>query len=231
VETGGPKRNDHVRWTRSWLVALSVVIAWLGALPLGWPPRHPRADGCEPSAAACKPRRGVFGGRHMDHAFHRHAAAADPGRYRLYGACPTHNLVFDLTRWWSGVVFFVRIVDATLPSVAPAAVLLGGRHRQHALCRDPLGWPEFAIPAHGRGAVDADRRSHSLWRPAVFLARQEGVRIAEYQRWSSGVAVSGMHDTRFYGMHFVAAGRGMSMRWGLAASQQMLALVVAMLDL
>jgi hypothetical protein len=63
----------------------------------------------------------------------------------------------------------------------------------------------------------------------VFLARQDGVRLL-ISAVAFGVAVSGMHYTAMYGMHFVPlSGAGHAHGGGLAASQQMLALVVALL--
>jgi len=63
----------------------------------------------------------------------------------------------------------------------------------------------------------------------VFLARQDGVRL-RLSAAAFGVAVSGMHYTAMYGTHFVplshASPHSMA---GLAASQQILALVVAVL--
>jgi hypothetical protein len=63
----------------------------------------------------------------------------------------------------------------------------------------------------------------------VFLARQDGVRLI-ISAIAFGFAVSGMHYTAMYGMHFVARSETShhSMA-GLAASQQILALVVALL--
>ncbi len=63
----------------------------------------------------------------------------------------------------------------------------------------------------------------------AFLARQDGVRLT-LSSIAFGVAVSGMHYTAMYGMHFVplseAAHRHLG---GLAASQQILSVVVAVL--
>jgi NO-binding membrane sensor protein with MHYT domain len=63
----------------------------------------------------------------------------------------------------------------------------------------------------------------------VFLARQDGIRLIA-SSIAFGVAVSGMHYTAMYGMHFAppseAAHHHLS---GLAASQQILSVVVAVL--
>src|ERR1700709_934799 len=126
-------------------------------------------------------------------------------------------------------LFFVSIGDATLPRVASAAVLLGagivsmhyvGIHGlagnfaiQHDLSMVALSTLSAVVAAYGG--------------LRVFLARQDGVRLL-ISAVAFGVAVSGMHYTAMYGMHFVAAGEGHAhVGGGLAASQQMLALVVA----
>jgi hypothetical protein len=63
----------------------------------------------------------------------------------------------------------------------------------------------------------------------VFLARQDGVRLM-ISAIAFGFAVSGMHYTAMYGMHFVPlAGAPHHQIGGLAASQQILSLVVALL--
>src|ERR1700738_1555622 len=63
----------------------------------------------------------------------------------------------------------------------------------------------------------------------AFLARQDGVRLIA-SSIAFGVAVSGMHYTAMYGMHFVPlSGASQHHAEGLAASQQILAVVVAVL--
>jgi len=63
----------------------------------------------------------------------------------------------------------------------------------------------------------------------AFLARQGGVRLI-FSAIAFGVAVSGMHYTAMYGMHFVPLSEAAHHHMGgLAASPQVLALVVAML--
>jgi NO-binding membrane sensor protein with MHYT domain len=127
-------------------------------------------------------------------------------------------------------LFFVSIGDATLPRVASAAVLLGagivsmhyvGIHGlagnfaiQHDLSMVALSILIAVVTAYGG--------------LRVFLARQDGVRLL-ISAAAFGVAVSGMHYTAMYGMHFVPAAAGHAHVGGLAASQQMLALVVALL--
>lgn len=63
----------------------------------------------------------------------------------------------------------------------------------------------------------------------IYLARQGGVRLA-LSAVAFGVAVSGMHYTAMYGMHFVplVAGHHHAIG-GLVASQQLLSLAVALL--
>jgi NO-binding membrane sensor protein with MHYT domain/DNA-binding LytR/AlgR family response regulator len=63
----------------------------------------------------------------------------------------------------------------------------------------------------------------------AFLARQDGVRLIA-SSIAFGVAVSGMHYTAMYGMHFVPiSGASHHHAEGLAASQQMLSVIVAVL--
>jgi diguanylate cyclase len=63
----------------------------------------------------------------------------------------------------------------------------------------------------------------------VFLARQDGIRLIA-SSIAFGVAVSGMHYTAMYGMHFVTLPAGShDQAGGLAASQQILSIIVAVL--
>jgi NO-binding membrane sensor protein with MHYT domain len=63
----------------------------------------------------------------------------------------------------------------------------------------------------------------------AFLARQDGVRLIA-SSIAFGVAVSGMHYTAMYGMHFVPVSDAVHHHGGgLAASQQILSVVVAVL--
>jgi NO-binding membrane sensor protein with MHYT domain len=127
-------------------------------------------------------------------------------------------------------LFFVSIGDATLPRVASAAVLLGaGIVSMHYVGIHGLAG-NFAI-RHDFGMVVlsiliAVVTAYGGLR--VFLARQDGVRLL-ISAVAFGVAVSGMHYTAMYGMHFVPVGEGHAHVGGLAASQQMLSLVVALL--
>jgi NO-binding membrane sensor protein with MHYT domain len=127
-------------------------------------------------------------------------------------------------------LFFVSIGEPSLPRVASAAALLGaGIVSMHYVGIHGLSG-NFAI-RHDLGMVAlsiliAVVTAYGGLR--VFLARQDGVRLL-ISAVAFGVAVSGMHYTAMYGMHFVAPGAGHAHAGGLAASQQMLALVVAML--
>ena len=63
----------------------------------------------------------------------------------------------------------------------------------------------------------------------AFLARQDGIRLI-VSSIAFGVAVSGMHYTAMHGMHFVPLSEGSHAHaGGLAASQQILSVVVAVL--
>jgi NO-binding membrane sensor protein with MHYT domain len=63
----------------------------------------------------------------------------------------------------------------------------------------------------------------------AFLARQDGIRLV-LSSIAFGVAVSGMHYTAMYGMHFVPLSESVHHQvGGLAASQQILSVVVAVL--
>ncbi|MEA2835463.1 MAG: diguanylate cyclase [Bradyrhizobium sp.] len=127
-------------------------------------------------------------------------------------------------------LFFVSIGEPSLPRVASAAVLLGaGIVSMHYVGIHGLAG-NFAI-RHDLGMVAlsiliAVVTAYGGLR--VFLARQDGVRLL-ISAVAFGVAVSGMHYTAMYGMHFVPPGEGHAHAGGLAASQQMLSLVVAML--
>jgi diguanylate cyclase len=127
-------------------------------------------------------------------------------------------------------LFFVSIGEPSLPRVASAAVLLGaGIVSMHYVGIHGLAG-HFAI------RHDAAMVALSILIAVVtaygglraFLARQDGVRLLG-SAVAFGIAVSGMHYTAMYGMHFVAPGDGHAHADGLAASQQMLSLMVALL--
>ncbi|MEA2882033.1 MAG: diguanylate cyclase [Bradyrhizobium sp.] len=127
-------------------------------------------------------------------------------------------------------LFFVSIGDPSLRRVASSAVLLGaGIVSMHYVGIHGLAG-NFAI-RHDLGMVAlsiliAVVTAYGGLR--AFLAQPDGVRLL-VSAVAFGIAVSGMHYTAMYGMHFVAPGEGHAHVGGLAASQQMLSLVVALL--
>ena len=128
-------------------------------------------------------------------------------------------------------LFFVSIGEPTLPRVASSAVLLGlGIVSMHYVGIHGLAG-NFAI-RHDTGMVllsvlVAIGTAYGGLR--AFLARQEGIRLIA-SSVAFGVAVSGMHYTAMDGMHFeplaTAAHHHLG---GLAASQQILSIIVAVL--
>ena len=65
-------------------------------------------------------------------------------------------------------LFFLSIGEPSQRRVISSAVLLGRRHRQHALCRHPRPRRQFCDRARRRDdpAVDRNRDRRGLWRPA-----------------------------------------------------------------
>jgi diguanylate cyclase len=128
-------------------------------------------------------------------------------------------------------LFFVSIGEPSLRRVVSSAVLLGGGiASMHYVGIHGLAG-NFAIehdaPMVLLSVVIAVVAAYGGLR--VFLARQDGVRLI-ISAIAFGFAVSGMHYTAMYGMHFVALGETSHHHMaGLAASQQILALVVALL--
>jgi NO-binding membrane sensor protein with MHYT domain len=128
-------------------------------------------------------------------------------------------------------LFFVSIGDPSLLRVVSSAVLLGaGIVSMHY------------VGIHGLAGNFAIQHDFSMVLLSVaiaivaaygglraFLARQDGVRLI-VSAIAFGVAVSGMHYTAMDGMRFVALSEAAHRHiGGLAASQQMLSLVVALL--
>jgi NO-binding membrane sensor protein with MHYT domain len=128
-------------------------------------------------------------------------------------------------------LFFVSIGEPSLLRVVSSAVLLGaGIVSMHY------------VGIHGLAGNFAIQHDFSMVLLSVgiaivaaygglraFLARQDGVRLI-LSAIAFGVAVSGMHYTAMDGMHFVPMSGGAHAHLGgLAASQQMLSLVVALL--
>ena len=128
-------------------------------------------------------------------------------------------------------LFFVSIGEPSLRRVVSSAVLLGaGVASMHYVGIHGLAG-HFAI-AHDTpmillsiliAVVTAYGGLHA------FLARQDGVRLI-VSSIAFGVAVAGMHYTAMDGMHFVPLADGSHHHiGGLAASQQILSVVVALL--
>jgi NO-binding membrane sensor protein with MHYT domain len=129
-------------------------------------------------------------------------------------------------------LFFVSIGEASLRRVVSSAVLLGvGIASMHYVGIHGLAG-HFAIahdvPMVLLSVLIAIVAAYGGLR--VFLARQDGVRLF-ISAIAFGVAVSGMHYTAMYGMHFVPLSDTSPhhQMGGLAASQQILSLVVALL--
>ena len=128
-------------------------------------------------------------------------------------------------------LFFVSIGEPSLRRVVWAAVLLGaGIASMHYVGIHGLSG-NFAI-AHDTPMIllsilIAIVTAYGGLR--AFLARQDGVRLIA-SSIAFGVAVSGMHYTAMHGMHFVTLSEAAHRHaGGLAASQQMLAVIVAVL--
>jgi NO-binding membrane sensor protein with MHYT domain len=129
-------------------------------------------------------------------------------------------------------LFFVSVGEPTLPRVASSAVLLGlGIVSMHYVGIHGLAgnfviehdWPMVLL-----SVVVAIGAAYGGLR--AFLARQDGVRLIA-SSIAFGVAVSGMHYTATHGMHFVACSPEVAQlhAGGLAASPQILSIVVAVL--
>jgi NO-binding membrane sensor protein with MHYT domain len=129
-------------------------------------------------------------------------------------------------------LFFVSIGEPSLKRVVSSAVLLGaGIVSMHYVGIHGLSGP-FAIE-HDESMVllsvlVAIVTAYGGLR--AFLAQQEGLRLI-VSSIAFGIAVSGMHYTAMHGMHFVPlAGEAHRHLGGrLAASQQILSIVVAVL--
>jgi NO-binding membrane sensor protein with MHYT domain len=128
-------------------------------------------------------------------------------------------------------LFFVSIGEPSLLRVVSSAVLLGaGIVSMHYVGIHGLAG-NFAIAHDGSmiflSVAIAIVAAYGGLR--AFLARQDGVRLI-VSAIAFGVAVSGMHYTAMYGMHFVpVSGAAHAHIGGLAASQQILSLVVTLL--
>jgi NO-binding membrane sensor protein with MHYT domain/DNA-binding LytR/AlgR family response regulator len=128
-------------------------------------------------------------------------------------------------------LFFVSIGEPSLRLVASSAVLLGaGIVSMHYVGIHGLAGNftiQHDIPMILLAILIAIVTAYGGLR--AFLARQGGVRLI-VSAIAFGVAVSGMHYTAMYGMHFVPlSGAAHHHAGGLAASQQILSLVVTLL--
>jgi diguanylate cyclase len=129
-------------------------------------------------------------------------------------------------------LFFVSIGEPSLKRVVSSAVLLGaGIVSMHYVGIHGLSGP-FAIE-HDESMVllsvlVAIVTAYGGLR--AFLAQQEGLRLI-MSSIAFGIAVSGMHYTAMHGMHFVplAGEAHRHLDASLAASQQILSIVVAVL--
>lgn len=127
-------------------------------------------------------------------------------------------------------VYFVSIGEATEVRVLSSALLLGlGIVAMHYVgihgLNGNFGVEHQPIMVLLAGLIAVGAAYGGL---RIFLARQGGARLL-LSATAFGLAVSGMHYTAMYGMRFIpGAGHGHEMG-GLAASSQVLALVVALL--
>ena len=128
-------------------------------------------------------------------------------------------------------LFFVSIGEPSLRRVISSAVLLGaGIASMHYVGIHGLAG-NFAVehdtPMILLSILIAISTAYGGLR--AFLARQDGIRLIA-SSIAFGVAVSGMHYTAMYGMHFVPlSAEAHHHAGGLAASQQVLSLVVTLL--
>jgi diguanylate cyclase len=127
-------------------------------------------------------------------------------------------------------LFIVSTGEPTLLRVVSSAVLLGlGIVSMHYVGMHGLSGP-FAMTHDGAvvalSVLIAIAAAYGGLR--AFLARHGGVQLM-LSAVAFGIAVSGMHYTAMYGVHLVAPAQGHQHGEGLAASPQILALVVALL--
>src|SRR5215468_4343501 len=127
-------------------------------------------------------------------------------------------------------LFFVSTGEPTLPRVVSSAVLLGlGIVSMHYVGMHGLSGP-FGMTHDGAvvalSVLIAIAAAYGGLR--AFLARHGGVQLM-LSAVAFGIAVSGMHYTAMYGVRVVPPSEGHQHGEGLAASPQILALVVALL--
>ncbi len=129
-------------------------------------------------------------------------------------------------------LFFVSVGEPSLLRVALSAVLLGlGIVSMHYVGIHGLAG-NFAVEHDGAmvllSVLVAIITAYGGLR--AFLAKQDGVRLV-VSSVAFGLAVSGMHYTATYGMHFVACSPEVAQAHmsGLSASPQILSIIVAVL--
>jgi NO-binding membrane sensor protein with MHYT domain/DNA-binding LytR/AlgR family response regulator len=129
-------------------------------------------------------------------------------------------------------LFFLSIGEPSLQRVASSAVLLGaGIVSMHYVGIHGLAG-NFAISHDGvivlLSVLIAIAAAYGGLR--AFLARQDGIRLTA-SAVAFGIAVSGMHYTAMYGMHFIPRSQAAhhELATGLVASPQILSVVVAVL--
>jgi NO-binding membrane sensor protein with MHYT domain len=128
-------------------------------------------------------------------------------------------------------LFFVSTGEPSLPRVVSSAVLLGlGIASMHYVGMHGLSG-DFAMTHDGAivvlSVMIAIGAAYGGLR--AFLARQGGLQLA-LSAVAFGIAVSGMHYTAMYGVHVLPPSEGSHHHAeGLAASSQMLSLVVTLL--
>jgi NO-binding membrane sensor protein with MHYT domain len=214
-----------------WLVALSVAIAILGGYTgFSLAARVRSAPGASRRVLLAGAAAFLAVGIWTMHFVGMLAAPIPPDT--VYLVLPT-MISFLICALVVGIsLFFVSIDEPTLTRVASSAVLLGlGVVSMHY------------VGIHGLAGNFAIQHDWTMVLLAVavaiatafgglraFLARQDGIRLIA-SSIAFGFAVAGMHYTAMHGMHFVPLAEAAHYHpgAGLAASQQILAVVVAML--
>lgn len=128
-------------------------------------------------------------------------------------------------------LFFVSIGEPSMPRVVSSAVLLGlGIFTMHYVGMHGLSGDFAMTHAPGMAALSlAIAIAAAYGGLRAFLARHGGVQLA-LSAVAFGIAVSGMHYTAMAGVQIVPPGaEGHHHMEGLAASPQILSLVVALL--
>ena len=214
-----------------WLVALSVAIAILGGYTgFSLAARVRSAPGASRRVLLAGAAAFLAVGIWTMHFVGMLAAPIPPDT--VYLVLPT-MISFLICALVVGIsLFFVSIGEPTLMRVASSAVLLGlGIVSMHYVGIHGLAG-NFAIQHDWTmmllSIVVAIAAAYGGLR--AFLARHDGIQLIA-SSVAFGVAVSGMHYTAMHGMGFVALGTEAHhhLGGGLAASQQILAIVVAVL--